>query len=128
MAYKLSFALILYIVSAAIDIYLGITTLNPYRAYFLRIAAIATITALFIVFLRKAQTAKIFPLFVASLILSIAALTIEGYNNLVPVNAIIKAAAILLTVKPDLIEIEIITEDEEPQTQDEQQKQEKHKT
>ena len=113
MAYKISFAVILYITSAALDIYLGITTINPYRAFFLRAAAVTTILALFIVFLKKCEALKILPLFIASLILSVAALTIEGYSNLVPANTIIKAAAVLLTVKPDLIEIEVITEEEE---------------
>jgi hypothetical protein len=113
MAYKVSFALILYVVSIILDVYIGITTLNPYRSLFLRIAAVATIITIFVLLTKKGQTLKIFPLFLASLILSLAAIATGGYNDLIVANTVIKVAAVMLTVKPGLIEIEILTEDEE---------------
>jgi fucose 4-O-acetylase-like acetyltransferase len=115
MVYKVSFALILYVVSAILDAYLGITALNPYRSLFLRIAAVATIIAIFVLLIKKCQTLKIFPLFLASLILSLATIATVGYNDLIIAGTGIKVAAVMLTVKPDLIEIEIVTEDEEKQ-------------
>jgi len=115
MVYKVSFALILYVVSVILDVYLGITTLNPYRSLFLRIAAVATIIAIFVLLIKKCQTLKIFPLFLASLILSLATIATGGYNDLIVANTVIKVAAVLLTVKPGLIEIEILIEDEEEQ-------------
>ena len=115
MRHIFSFALFLYVVSAVLDAYLGITTLNPYRSLFLRIAAVATIIAIFVLLIEKRQTLKIFPLFLASLILSLAAIATGGYNDLIIANTVIKVAAVLLTVKPDLIEIEILTEYEEEQ-------------
>jgi fucose 4-O-acetylase-like acetyltransferase len=101
------------VVSIILDVYIGITTLNPYRSLFLRIAAVATIITIFVLLTKKGQTLKIFPLFLASLILSLAAIATGGYNDLIVANTVIKVAAVMLTVKPGLIEIEILTEDEE---------------
>ncbi len=113
MVYKVSFVLVLYAVSAVLDAYLGITTLNPYRSYFFRIAAVATVAAIFVMLIKKGGTLKILPLILSSLALSLAAIATGGYNDLIVANTVIKVAAVMLTVKPDLIEIEILTEDEE---------------
>lgn len=87
MAYKVSFALILYTVSIILDAYIGITTLNPYRSLFLRIAVIATIIAIFVLLIIKCQTLKIFPLFLASLI-SLATIATGGYSDLIVANTV----------------------------------------
>ena len=115
MAYTISFSLILYVVSAILDTYIGLTSLNPYRSYLSRIAAIVVITAIFILITKKYQVLKLFPLFLTSLILSIMIIATGAYSDLVIVNTCIKAVAVLLTVKPSLIEVEIVSEDEEEQ-------------
>jgi hypothetical protein len=118
LAYKVSFALVLYAISAALDAYLGLTTLNPYRSYFLRIAVVATVVAIFVMLIKKGGTLKIFPLILASLALSLAAVFLGGYNDIAVMAICVKAAATVLTVKPDLVEIEIETEDGEKDSQE----------
>jgi len=113
MDYKISFALILYVVSIVLDIYLGITSLNLYRSYFLRIAAVATVIAIFILLVKKWRPLKIFPFLLTSLVFSLAAIAIGSYNDLIIADIVIKIAAIILTIKPELIEVEITSEDEE---------------
>jgi hypothetical protein len=118
MVYKFSFALILYAVSAVLDAYLGLTALNLYRSYFLRIAVVATVVAIFVMLIKKGGTLKIFPLILASLALSLAAVFLAGYYDMAVVAICVKAAATVLTVKPDLVEIEIETEDGEKDSQE----------
>lgn len=115
MTYTISFALILYVVSAILDTYIGLTSINPYRLYSSRIAAIVIIIAIFILITKKYQIMKLFPLFLTSLILSIIIIAIGAYSDLIIVNTCVKAVAVLLTVKPDLIEVEIVSEDEKEQ-------------
>jgi hypothetical protein len=118
MAYKFSIVLILYAVSAVLDAYLGIITINPYRSLLFRVAAVATVTAVFVMLVRKGGTLKIFPLILASLALSLAAVFLGGYNDVAITAVCVKAAATVLTVKPDLVEIEIETEEEEKNSQE----------
>ena len=118
MVHKFSFALILYAVSAVLDAYLGLTALNLYRSYFLRIAVVATVVAIFVMLIKKGGTLKIFPLILASLALSLAAVFLAGYYDMAVVAICVKAAATVLTVKPDLVEIEIETEDGEKDSQE----------
>jgi hypothetical protein len=115
MVYTVSLALILYVASAILDAFLGITTLNPNRSLFLRIAAVATVITIFVFLTKKGWTLKVLPLPFASLILSFATIVTGGFSDLVVVNIGIKIVAIILTVKPDLVEIEMLTEDEEKQ-------------
>ncbi len=105
MVYKVSLTLVLYAVSAVLDAYLGITILNPYRSYFLRIAAVVTVVAIFVMLIKKGGTLKIFPFILSSIILSLAAIASGGYTDLSVVAICIKVIATVLTVKPDLIEI-----------------------
>ena len=74
--------------------------------------------AIFIMLIKKGGTLKIFPLILASVALSLAAIYLVGYNDMAIIAVIVKTAATVLIVKPDLIEIEIETEEEEKNSQE----------
>jgi len=113
MGQKVPFALVLYVASTVLDAYLGMTTLNPYRSFIFRIAAVVTVVAIFVVLIKNGGTLKVVPLILASLVLSLATVAYGGDIDVTVVDTCIKVAAAVLTVKPDLVEIEIETEAEE---------------
>jgi len=113
MHYTVSFAVILYALSAVIDAVQGITELKVYESYAFRIASAVAVIAIYVHVMSNGARLKTLPFVLASLIISTIVL---AYGRLEPaalLNMAVKAAAIILTWKPDLIELEIITEDEE---------------
>jgi len=113
MRYKVSFAVFLYAVASIIDVVLGINTLNQFESYLFRFAAAAAVMATFLYLIGKDKPLR--PLFfiLASLILSVITLTQGRRDSPVPMNIALKIMAAILTLKPEIIEVEIITEDEE---------------
>jgi len=110
---KYSFAVFIYAITAIIDATLGINTYNSLESYIFKFAAASTIIAISIYLTSKNQRFMPLLFISASLVLSIVVLT-QGRTDLpIPINLALKIVAVILTLKPELIEIEIITEDEE---------------
>ena len=122
MRYTIPFAIILYATSAIIDVYLGITTLNPYPSYSFRAASATAIIATAVSLLSKDKPLRSLPIILASLILSVIALILGRMSSAAIIDVATKAAAVILTIKPEIIKIELITENEkEPQESQEAQ-------
>ena len=113
MRYKVSFAVFIYAITTIIDAALGISNLNLIESYLFRFAATATIIATFLYLINKDKPLRPLIFISASLTLSIIALTQGRTEITVIINAALKILATILTLKPEIIEIEIITEDEE---------------
>jgi len=112
MRHTIPFAIILYATSAIIDAYLGITTLNPYPSYSFRAASATAIIATAVSLLNKDKPLRSLPFILASLILSIIALILGRMSSAAVTNVAIKAAAVILTTRPEIIKIELTTENE----------------
>ena len=113
MRYKVSFAVFIYAVTAIIDATLGISTLNQIESYLFRFAAAAAIMATFLYLIGKDKPFRPLLFISASLILSIIAFIQGRIDAAIIINTALKIIAIILTLKPEIIEVEIITEDEE---------------
>jgi len=113
MRYTFSFAVFLYAAAAIIDAIVGISTLNQLESYLFKFAAAAAILATYIYLTSKSKPLRSLPFILASLMLSIIPVMYGRRDMIIPVNAALKVAAIALTLKPEIIEVEIITEDEE---------------
>jgi len=113
MRYKVSFAVFIYAVTAIIDATLGLSIINPVGSYLFRFAAAAAIMATFLYLIGKDKPLKPLLFILTSLALSIIALAFGRTDPAVPINIALKITAIILTLKPEIIEVEIITEDEE---------------
>jgi len=113
MRYKVSFAVFIYAVTAIIDAMLGIGTLNQIESYLFRFAAAAAIIATFLYLIGKDKPFRSLLFISASLILSIIEFIQGRRDAAIIMNTALKIIAIILTLKPEIIEVEIITEEEE---------------
>ena len=113
MRYTIALAVILYAISATIDAYQGITTLNPTISYAFRIASATTITATAIHIISKNKPQRALLFILASLALSIIALLLGHTTPTTLTNTAVKITATILTLKPEIMKIEIATENEE---------------
>ena len=111
MHYKFSFAIILYAVTAAIDAALGIGTTALIESYTLRVAAAASVLAIYLYLTGKDKTARPALCIAASAALSAISLTQGRADPAVITSIILKIAAVILTIKPEIVEVEIITEE-----------------
>jgi len=114
MHYKFSFAIILYAVTVIIDAALGIGTTALIESYTLRVAAAASVLAIYLYLTSKDKTARPALCIAASATLSAISLTQGRADPAVITSIILKIAAVILTIKPEILEVEIITE--EPQS------------
>jgi len=110
--YTFSFAVFLYAATTIIDVILGIYTPDQFESYLFKFAAAATIIATYLYLINKKKPLRSLPFVLASLVLSIIAIMHGGTDWTIPVNIAIKIAATILTLKPEIIEVEIITEDQ----------------
>jgi len=113
MRYKVPFAVFIYAVTAIIDAALGISTLNQIESYLFRFAGTAAVMATSLYLFSKDKPLRPLLFILTSLILSIIALALGRTDPAVPINVALKVTAIILTLKPEMIEVEIISEDEE---------------
>ena len=115
MRYTISFLVILYAVSAIIDVTLGIETVNHYISYTLWVGSATAITAICIYILSKGRPIMPLPFILGSLAQSIVAFILGRVDSANIPNIAIKALATVLTIKPQIIEIEVetTTENEE---------------
>jgi hypothetical protein len=113
MQIKYSLAVFIYAITTIIDAALGITTYDPVESYLYKIAAAATIIAMFLYLINKNKRFILLPLISASFVLSIVVLTQDQTDLLTITNVVLKLVAITLTLKPELIEIELITDEED---------------
>ena len=113
MHYKISFVILIYAAVATIDAILGIVNaLNILESYLYRLAAATAIAAIFLYLNNKEKTLRPLIFISASLVFSIIILT-QGQPDVAKIiNTALKIAAAVLTLKPKLIEIEIIAEDQ----------------
>jgi hypothetical protein len=115
MRYTIPLAVILCAVSAMTDVALGLTTPNLNESFMLRMAAITIIIAIYINLMRWKQSWKSLPFVLISLLLSAASFFLGNADPVILADVMAKMATTALTIKPDLIEIEITTEEEESQ-------------
>ena len=113
MHYKISFAVFLYAAAALIDAILGFSIASQIESYIFRAASAIAIIAIYMQLTGKNKPYRPLPFIIASLIISIAAITLGQTGPVVLINTALKVAAIVLTLKPEVIEVEIITEEEE---------------
>jgi len=113
MHYKISFVILIYAAVATIDAMLGIVnTPNILESYLYRLAAATAIAAILLYLNNKEKTLRPLIFISASLVFSIIILT-QGQPDVAKIiNTALKIAAAVLTLKPQLIEIEIIAEDQ----------------
>jgi len=113
MHYKISFVILIYAAVATIDAILGIVNaLNVLESYLYRLAAATAIAAILFYLNNKEKTLRPLIFISASLVFSIIILT-QGQPDVAKIiNTALKIAAAVLTLKPKLIEIEIIAEDQ----------------
>jgi hypothetical protein len=110
MRFTLSIAAPLYAAVAVIDLYLGLTTSFIYPSVFFRVGWVASLMALYVHLATRRHPLKPLPLALASLVCT--ALLVPNLPPLAAVNLVLKCAAVLFTVKPDLILIEVFGEGE----------------
>ena len=110
MRFTLSIAAPLYAAVAVIDLYLGLTTSFIYPSVLFRVGWVASLLALYVHLATKRHPLKPLPLVLASLICT--AVLVPNLPALAAVNFALKCAAVLFTVKPDLILIEVFGEGE----------------
>jgi len=105
-----SIAAPLYVVIAVIDLYLGLTTSFIYPSVFFRVGWVASLIALYVHLASGRHPLKPLPLVLASLASTL--MVVQSLTPLATFNLALKCAALLLTVKPDIILIEISEERE----------------
>jgi len=105
-----SIAAPLYVVVAVIDLYLGLTTSFIYPSVFFRVGWVASLMALYVHLASGRHPLKPLPLVLASLASTL--MVVQSLPPLAAFNLVLKCAALLFTVKPDLILIEVFEERE----------------
>jgi len=115
MHYIISLVVFIYAISAVIDTILGVTTVDFLGSYLFRAGAITAVLAIYVHITYRRKIVGPLLLILASTALSIAALTLGRADSMATVSLGIKIASAILSVKPEMIELEIITEDEEIQ-------------
>jgi len=110
MRFTLSIAAPIYAAVAVIDLYLGLTTSFIYPSVFFRVGWVASLMALYVHLATKRHPLKPLPLALGSLVCT--AVLVPNLPPLAAVNLLLKCAAVLFTVKPDLILIEVFDERE----------------
>ena len=98
--------------SVVIDAALGLSGLQMFESYLFRFAAVASIIAIWRHLSRKRRPLIPVLLILTSLTLSTAILYLGAASLMVPVNIVLKAVAIPLMVKPEVLEVEIVVEKE----------------
>ena len=111
MRYTISFAVFLYVIAAVVDAVLGIGISRLDVSYIFRFSAALNILAAYLYFVYRNKRFWLLIPVAVSLILSVIAV-ILGYIDAAIISCLIlKVAAIVLTVKPDIIEVEVVTEE-----------------
>ena len=113
MRYTFSFVVFLYAASMLIDAFLGINIISQIESYIFRAASAILLIAIYVHLTGQNKPYRPLPFIIASLALSIAAITRGQTGSAVIISMAIKVAAVILTLKPEIIEVEIITEEEE---------------
>jgi len=103
----------LYAIAAIIDAILGLSILNQFESTLFRISSAAAVIAIYLYLTGRDKKMRPLPLISISLVLSIIAFAYGQRDWKVPVNVALKIAAVILTLKPEIIEVEIISENEE---------------
>jgi len=103
-----SIAAPLYVAVAVIDLYLGLTTSFIYPSVFFRVGWVASLMALYVHLASGRHPLKPLPLVLASLASTL--IVVQSLPPLAALNLALKCAALLFTVKPDLILIEVFEE------------------
>lgn len=112
MRYTVSFAVFLYAASAIIDVVIGVYSINQFESYLFKIASVAMILATYIYLISKEKILRPIPFIGVSLLLSGVAIMHGRTEAAVTANIALKAAAVLFTLKPEIIMVEIISEEE----------------
>jgi hypothetical protein len=115
MRYTVSLVVFVYIITAIVDFILGINTPDVLKSYLFRFASAASIMAICMHLASKSKPLRPLIFLLASLVLSAGALTLGQIDLAVSVNTALKIGAVFLTLKPEIMQVEIVTEDEEKQ-------------
>jgi len=113
MRYTISFAVFLYVIAAVIDAVLGIGISRLDISYIFRFSAALNVLVTYLYFVDRSRRFRLLILVAVSLILSVIAVILGYIDAAVTSSMILKAAAIVLTVKPDIIEVEVVTEEKD---------------
>ncbi|MCD6538895.1 hypothetical protein J7L18_09885 [Candidatus Bathyarchaeota archaeon] len=113
MRYTISFAVFLYVIVAVIDAALGIGISRLDVSYIFRSSAALNILATYLYFVYRNKRFMLLIPVAVSLILSVTAVILGYIDAAVTSSLILKVAAIVLTVKPDIIEVEVVTEEKD---------------
>jgi len=113
MHYTISLVVLFYAISAVIDAMLGMTTVDSLRSYIFRAASVAAVLAIYVHVAYRRKIVGYLSFILISLVLSIVTLAFESLNSVTTLSLGIKIASVVLSLKPEMIELEIITEDEE---------------
>ena len=106
-----SVAVFFYVASAIIDLVLGISVTDVLESYLFRAASAAVIVGAYLHLKTKRRSLKPLSFMLLSLVLSLIAVTFKGLDPTLCLNLAFKIIAAILTMKPELIEVEIIAED-----------------
>jgi len=113
MRYTISFAVFLYAIVAVIDAVLGIGISRLDVSYIFRFSSALNILATYLYFVDKGKRFRLLIPVAVSLILSVIAVILGYIDAAATSSLILKVAAIVLTVKPDIIEVEVVTEEKD---------------
>ena len=113
MRYTISFAVFLYVIAAVIDAVLGIGISRLDVSYIFRFSSASNILATYLYFVSRNKRFRMLIPVAVSLILSVIAVILGYIDAAVTSGLILKVTAIVLTVKPDIIEIEVVTEEKD---------------
>ena len=113
MNYKFSFAIVIYAIAALIDAVLGINIQSQPESYILRAASAITVIAAYLQVTSKNKPLRPLIFILASLALSVILIAQGRIDFATTINLAIKVTGVILTIKPEIIEIEVITEEEE---------------
>jgi len=113
MNYKFSFAIVIYAMAALIDAVLGTNIQSQPESYILRAASAITVIAAYLQVTSKNKPLRPLIFILASLALSIILIAQGRIDFATTINLAIKVTGVILTIKPEIIEIEVITEEEE---------------
>lgn len=108
----------LYAATAIIDAVTGVYSINQFESYLFKVASAATILAAYVYLISREKTLRPIPFIATSLLLSVIAMTRGRIDTTVTANLALKIVAVILTLKPEAILIEI-TDEEEEENQDE---------
>ena len=113
MRYIISFAVFLYVMVAVIDAVLGIGISRLDVSHIFGFSAALNILATYLYFAYRNKRFWLLIPVAVSLILSVIAVILGYIDAAVTTSLILKVAAIVLTVKPDIIEVEVVTEEKD---------------